>query len=270
MDYDNVEGRNKIFSDFFRKLKDDYKQYKSGYTSREYVLTYVDSRDEIYVCKLARRRNVYINKYVEGSINRTPEEDYPNVLLIVNVKHQIILIENNSGVFVNADTSRKALQNIMIKNFLNKNAIIKFHGINTKSEFLKIISSTDNIYSVRFRLSVPNFLRSASALKDLLNDFKNDTHSNSLEFVFRNDDGNLNAKSEFVSNMACYADCGAGSWEIKYLSDKKRVTTKSGELMKNVNLPIKDDYDDDFYNMVDGVLGMNLDCFEGDDSCEED
>ena len=102
---DNKENRNKIFREFFEQLKND--RLKSSYATREYVLLYVNSEDDVVFCNLARKRSVSLNRVEDYKIVEKCEEDYPYVNVFIDLNHQKILIESNTSVFNNYLTAKK-------------------------------------------------------------------------------------------------------------------------------------------------------------------
>ena len=226
---DNKENRNKIFRDFFEQLKMD--RLKSNYATREYVMLYVDSHDDIVYCNVARKRNISINKVEEYKIVEKSEEDYPYVKVFVDLKHQKFLIECNSTVFNNYDTCKKTIENIIKSNIKEKNATITLNPINKKNVFKKYLDEASYIYSIKFKLNAPNFLDGDSAAEDFLRDVHSTTYGDSVELTIKNESGNLDLKSSGIGSFINYAECGAGVWELKYKSeDSKKLTVKSGEL----------------------------------------
>lgn len=236
---DNKENRNKIFRDFFEQLKND--KLKSNYATREYVLLYVNSNDDIVVCNLARKRNVNLNKVEDYKIVEKQEEDYPYVKVFVDLCHQKFLIEYNTSVFNNYETGKKTIENIIKSNIKEKNATITLNPISKENIFKKYLDSVDYIYSVKFKLTTPNFLDGNTAAEDFLKDVHNITSGDSVELTIKNESGQLNLDSKGIESFVEYAECGAGIWELKYKNNNdKRTTIKSGDLGEFVNIPIDD------------------------------
>lgn len=236
---DNKENRNKIFRDFFEQLKND--RLKSNYVTREYVLLYVDSKDDIVFCNLARKRNVNLNKVQDYKIIEKSEEDYPYVKVFVDLKHQKFLIECNTSVFNNYETGKKTIENIIKSNIKEKNATITLNPISKENIFKQYLESADYIYSIKFKLNTPNFLDGDTAAEDFLKDVHSITSGDSIELTIKNKSGQLNLENSGIESFINYAECGAGIWELKYKNNnEKRTTIKSGDIGEFVNIPIDD------------------------------
>ena len=226
---DNKENRNKLFRGFFEQLKKD--KLKSDYARREYSLLHVTDQDDIFVCHLARKRDVSLNKIEEYKIIKKTEDDYPYVKVFVDLKHQKILIECNTAIFSNYETCKKTIEHIIKHNIKDKNATITLNPICKQNEFKEHISSAEYIYSIKFKLESPNFLDSKNAAKDFVGKFHEDNSSDSLELTIKNKSGKLNLDTVGIESFVEYAECGAGTWELKYKNKgSKQETIKSGKL----------------------------------------
>lgn len=236
---DNKENRNKIFRDFFNQLKKD--KLKSSYAKREYILLYVDDKEDIVYCKLARKKNININGIEDYTIKERTEEHYPYVNIYVELKHQKILIENNSTVFENNETCKKTIENIIKNNIKYKNATITLNPIVKENEFKKHIKNSEYIYSIKFKLNVPNWLEGETAAEDFLKVIHDTTFGDSVELTIKNKTGNLELDSLGINSFVDYSDKGAGKWEIIYKEKGGNKTTiKSGDLNEYVKFSIDD------------------------------
>lgn len=241
---DNKENRNKIFRVFFEQLKQD--KLKSDYAQREYSLLYVDDKEDIFVCHLARKRNVNLNKIEEYKIIEKTEDDYPYVKVFVDLKHQKILIECNTTIFSNYETCKKIIEHIIKHNIKDKNATITLNPICKQNEFKEHINAAEYIYSIKFKLEAPNFLDSTTAAKEFVGRIHEDTSGDSVELTIKNKSGKLNLDTIGIESFVKYAECGAGSWELKCKNNGARQEIiKSGELGEYICISDNDTTIDD-------------------------
>lgn len=232
---DNKENRNKVFRGFFDQLKED--GLKSNYATREYVLFYVDCKDDIVFCNLARKRNINLNKVEGYKLVEKTEEDYPYVNVFVDLKYQKILIECNSSVFNNYETGKKTIENIIKSNIKDRNATITLNPISKENIFKKYLADANSIYSIKFKLNAPNFLDSNTAAEEFVQGVHNTTAGDSVELTIKNKSGDLNLNGTGIESFIKYAECGAGLWELTYKNEnKKRIIIKSGDLGESVDI----------------------------------
>lgn len=230
---DNKVNRNLLFREFFKDLKEE--KLKSIYVRREYILLYICEENDLVHCKLARKRNISINNIDGFELKERIEEDYPYVNVFIELKHQKILIENNTSVFDNVITAKKEIEKIMSSNFYLKNAIIKLNPIVKQNEFEDHIKKYDSIYSIKFKLSVPNWLDGESSAEDFLTDVRNVTFGDSVDLTIKNSTGNLALNNPSINSFVRYSSSGAGTWEMVCKNNnEKRTTIKSGDLNESV------------------------------------
>ena len=246
---DNKINRNRIFRNFFDRLEQD--KLKSSYATREYFLLYVDKKQDIVYCKLARKKDVSLKKMENYKIIEKNEEEYPFVNVFVDLKTQKFLIESNTSVFTNYITAKKTIENIIRNNIKEQNAIITLNPITKENEFKKYLIDADYIYYVKFKLNTPNFLDGRSTAEEWLSDIHEKTAGDEVELTIKNNSGKLNLKNTGISSFVRYAECGAGTWELKYKGDEKRRTIiKSGDLAESIDLYL-DIFDQDYLNVTE-------------------
>lgn len=234
---DSAENRNDLFVSFFKELKEKGTM-ETTYVKRKYIVIFKDESDGVFHCQIARKREVSLNKLNGQEIKETKEEDFPYVNIFVELKSQKILIEVNSSVFDNVDTSKKIIENIMKSYFKYKDVIIEINPITEECEFWNLIEENSKVYKITFDLNVPNWGNTENVAKEFVEDTKK-LGADKTQLVMINNDGNIKPDRKVVGSFIKYISEGAGSWNVKVAGDDNiKYSVKSGERKKKISIEI--------------------------------
>lgn len=238
--YNSHDEKNKLFRKIFTTLKDE--KLTTDYSKRLYQLVYIQEHLGIVYCQLARKRKSTKFKYDNfNNINVIEDEDFPFVNVLIDLKSQKFLIQRNSSVFDNFDTSINVLKKIISKYLADFDAEINFYPITKETDFYYYINNDDfKIYSVNFTLNSPNFLRGHSAAEEFAREVKELSGCEVLEMNVKNGKGGINFDKDFVNSLLEYISAGGGQWKMsyKFLDDTRRQnisSRSSGEFVKIQN-----------------------------------
>lgn len=146
------------------------------------------------------------------------EDDFPPVVWFWDRKEQVILIENKTKVFANANIAAKAFEKIS-NNVQMIESGFRAH-IHPKLEVTAFWESYREflyVNQVQFNLTAPNlFGDTKKEIGDFLHEVVNETNASEFSPLFKNTDGNLTLKpSKWLDAMIDWVAEGAGSWAIK-------------------------------------------------------
>lgn len=235
---DTVESRNKKFIEFFSNLKIK-RVLETSYKKRKYLLIFKEELDNIVHCQIARKREISINEFNDGNIVERVEDDYPYVNIFCDLIGQKILIEVNTSVFENVDTSKKVIENVMSNYYKKMDMVLEIHPITEEHDFKKCFDD-GKVYKISFELNIPNWGNAASAAKELAEDSK-EMGADKLIYSLNNKNGNI-VYNEGMDSFVRYVSEGSGIWKISGRDSSGEKFTVQSE-MKKKKLVLESDRD---------------------------
>lgn len=164
----------------------------------------------------------------DGKMVKRPEVLYPHILFFLFPEEQIILVQRDHSVFSTDLNVFRHLERYLGSQLLLKGLEVVINPLTVKGQFWEILNESEKIYSIRFKLAMPNFLGSTEKdLRDTLNSIKNTTNSTNLDIAVNNSKGELEVSPNgFIQPAVNWSENGAGEWTIRRkLNGKKRAST---------------------------------------------
>lgn len=231
-------SKNKLFRSFFNMIQET-KKFESHYQRRIYYLIFCNKYDNIFHCKLARKKKFQKRDLVENDIVESKDEDYPYVNILVNLNSQKFLIESNTQVFENHITCKSVIENIINTNLKENDIRIVLESILEEENFWNYFNENEKIYNIEFKLISPNIFDTEDDVNKFLKDSEKNVGSNLVNINFCNPEGNLKPNKTGIDSYIKYICAGGGEWRITRLSSngrKERISSKQKN--PKVNVPI--------------------------------
>lgn len=193
----------------------------------EYIMTGMKTiNSRLIYAKLGKRRDIPIHKKTKDDIQNVKEESWPFLQLVLDLKTQIIFIENPNKIFI----SLKQLSNILTE-FLRPSAIPQGYEISielvvNKGAFWETINQYPYLFSIKFELNAPNLFGANSKANESLKEIKDIFNNTSATFVMKNKQGKLKASKNNIQTFIDYCENGGGNWETTVAKEVKKQNTK--------------------------------------------
>lgn len=212
-----------IISDLALNVK---KEWTKG--SKRFLFYGFQNRDYIYIVKFARETNE--NIYIEGDddieIRGIKEAKY--VYLIIDTKHQIILIERNVSVFQQIESSVNILADFFRSQMRAFDYVVNIYPLVSKKKFWNYVDSAEEIYELSLEMNAPNMaLFGNSDTRDVLQQIKETTNNEVLDISFKNKEGRLKVLREALGGYIDYVREVGGKYLLKFKRNGIRETKTS-------------------------------------------
>lgn len=197
---------------------------------RNYLIYGVQNLDNINVMKFARISNEKVYLEGEQDIEEIGIREAKHVIVIIDTKNQIILIERKKSVFQDAFTPTKILQEFFKEKVNQGDYAINIYPLVTQKAFWNYIDAAEGIFELTLELNAPNMaLFGNTKTRKLLSKIKNEMNNEKMEITFKNSDGKLKILKSSVGDYVDYLREVGGKYILKYLRNGV-VETKSSEV----------------------------------------
>ncbi len=211
-----------------------------------------------------------IGKPVEELVNAGPDQffaltkskGYKAAFLAIDTakEQQVIAFVKRNDV-----GNAQAIISTMLKNYVKDRKGVSWHSdveyISLKESFWSAVEEHEGeITELSFEFYPPNGLQSNEAFKILkaLNKVaKEEINSNANKFSFKNDDGSINAKGDFVKSAAEYASEGAGKIMMKK-GNRALFNSRQAKLTKYISkslMPMDGDKKSKILELLNQLFG---------------
>jgi hypothetical protein len=185
-------------------------------------------KDDIYIIKFARETNE--NIYIEGDedieIRGIKEAKY--VYLIIDTKHQIILIERNVSVFKQIKSPVNILADYFRNQMRNFDYVVNIYPLVSKKKFWNYVDSAEEIYELSLEMNAPNMaLFGNSDTRDVLQQIKEVVNNEVFGLSFKNKEGRLKVLREALGGYIEYVREVGGKYMLKFKRNGIRETKTS-------------------------------------------
>lgn len=203
---------------------------KSEWTkgSKRFLFYGFQQKNDINIIKFARETNE--NIYIEGDddieIKEIKEAKY--VYLIIDTKHQIILIERNVSVFQQIESSVNILADFFRNQMRNFDYVVNIYPLVSKKKFWNYVDSAEEIYELSLEMNAPNMaLFGNSDTRDVLQQIKETTNNEVFDISFKNKEGRLKVLREALGGYIDYVREVGGKYILKFKRNGIRETKSS-------------------------------------------
>lgn len=221
----------------------DQKKVSWNYATKRYIFTGIEKFErDIFIIKFARES---INKiYVEDEIDikKTDILEARYVYLIIDIKNQILLIEDKKSIFQDFKTAIKLINTFINEKIKEYNYHLNIFPLATKYTFWQSVSEAEKIYQLTLKLNAPNMAFFANrSTQRILKAIKDEVNNDELDLIFKNSDGNLEVKKTGIGTWIDYIREIGGKYFMKYRENGIMKTLSSNNDIYNVELEIDDE-----------------------------
>ena len=185
--------------------------------NKRYLIYGFQKKNDFFILKYARESNEKI--YIEGEsdieIKGIKEAKY--VFLIIDVKHQVILIERNTSVFNSVRSAINILSDYFRERMREFDYVVNIYPLVSKKSFWNYIDEADEVFELSLLLNAPNmpFLGDPDT-RSVLQKIKDTTNNEEFEIGLRNKEGTLKVVQETLGSWINYIREVGGKYMIKF------------------------------------------------------
>ncbi|MEW6572174.1 MAG: hypothetical protein AB1374_00845 [Bacillota bacterium] len=218
-DQKKVMEPNEILDAFFHNLEHE-KKVTGQIKDRKYLLYFFKKvYPTTFICKFAREMST--KRYNEGAtdIQKREEKDFPFIYIVIDLKTQLILIQQKSSVFRKVDESSRAFSLFLAMVANLHDYEVKVTEITHEYYFWEYVDTADAIYTLKLSMKSPNYFMFDLRAKEFLNGIKELANNTGLNMELENEAGRLTIrKDNLISNFIKYISAGGGHWTLKIRS----------------------------------------------------
>lgn len=221
------KSKEELMIDIIKELALNVKsEWTKG--NKRFLFYGFQNRDNVYIIKFAREslENIYIEGDDDIEIRKINEAKY--VYLIIDTKHQIILVERNVSVFQHIDTSVKTLADFFRIKMRDYDYVVNIYPLVSKKKFWNYVDSAEEIYELSLEMNAPNMaLFGNSDTRNVLEQIKEITNNEVVDISFKNKDGKLIVLKEALGGYIDYVREVGGKYLLKFMRNGIRETKTS-------------------------------------------
>ena len=195
---------------------------------KRYLFYGFQNRDNIFIIKFARetKENIYIEGDDDIEIKGIKEAKF--VFLIIDIEHQIVLVEKNSSVFQQVETSVNILAEYLRSQMRQYDYVVNIYPLVSKKKFWSYVESAEEIYELYLEMNAPNMpLFGNSDTRSVLEEIKKATNNEVLDISLKNKEGSLKILKEALGPYIEYVREVGGKYLLKFMRNGTRETKTS-------------------------------------------
>lgn len=222
------KSKEELITEIVRNLSINTKtEWTKG--NKRYLFYGFQNKDNIYIVKYARVTNEKI--YIEGDkdieIQGIKEAKY--VYVIIDTKHQIILLERNVSVFQSIDNSVNTLADFFRSGMREFDYVVNIYPLVSKKKFWNYVETADEIFELSLVMNAPNMaFFGHEDTRDILQQIKETTNNEEFDISFKNKEGKLKIVKAALGGWIDYVREVGGKYLLKF-SKNGVIETKTSE-----------------------------------------
>lgn len=221
------KSKEELMIDIIKNLANTGKsEWTKG--NKRYLFIGFQHKDDIYIIKFAREsiENIYIEGDDDIEIKKINEAKF--IYLIIDTKHQIILIERNVSVFQHIDSSVNILADFFRTKMRDFDYVVNIYPLVSKKKFWNYVDSAEEIYELSLEMNAPNMaLFGNSDTRDVLKQIKEITNNEVVDISFKNKEGKLTVLKEALGGYIDYVQEVGGKYVLNFMRNGIRETKSS-------------------------------------------
>jgi len=227
--------------------------------NKRYLIYGFQKRNDFFILKYARESNEKI--YVEGEsdIEIKGIKETKFVYLIIDVKHQVILIERNTTVFSSVRSAINILSDYFREKMREYDYVVNIYPLVSKKSFWNYIDEAEEIYELNLLLNAPNMpFLGDSDTRSVLQKIKDTTNNEEFEIGLRNKEGNLQVIQETLGTWINYIREVGGKYIIKFKKNGIEQRKTSYDDTAKTYIPRKktENYSDEELKNIEDKLNL--------------
>lgn len=219
-----LHGLNKkkeeLIVDIFESINNNTKtEWVIG--KKRYLFYGFQKSEHVFIIKFARESNE--NLYLEGDkdIEIKDIKETKFVYLIVDTKHQIILIERNMSIFVSITNSIEVISLYLRRIMKEYDYVVNIYPLVSKTKFWSYVESADEIFELSLELNAPNLPLFGNAdTRKVLQIIKDTTNNEVFDIAFKNKEGKLKIIKDVLGSWIDYIREVGGRYVLKFKNEK--------------------------------------------------
>lgn len=241
--FDN-KSKEEHFSDAIALLRDNKKAQFHHYNSKYFIYFSDSLSDKIHLLTLAKEESY--TKPIEGDLTVLQVTDVrtPFIYVILDVKRQIILIQEKTTVFL-PEYAQARLQDYFTQSLALQSIVVNLEPIVDKKTFWDEVNDADSIEEFDLTLNAPNLFRGRFKASEFVKEVYEDFNISEFTVKFKNKLGQLKLLKENVQDFVALASAGAGTFVLKVIKDGHRKVVKSYQRIVKKSYSIDDIQDID-------------------------
>jgi len=231
---------NEFFTDFFSQIEDMGKVvYKIS--RKKYFFYFIDKIDSnIYLLQFAKEQEIQIPHEGKNSVDLMTDIITPYVNMIVDLKRQIILIENKLVVYSDNETPRARISKLLEQFLHPYDIIINVKEISSSKQFWENINQADQIYNITLDLPPPNLFNGRFEADKLVKEVYGSTHFSDFKIILKSATGGLKILKDAFGSYINLIASGGGSYTVKLLLDGIRDKIGNFKYVRKLIYDVKD------------------------------
>lgn len=227
--------------------------------NKRYLIYGFQKKNDFFILKYARESNEKI--YVEGEsdIEIQGIKETKFVYLIIDVKHQVILIERNTTVFNSVRSAINILSDYFREKMREYDYVVNIYPLVSKKSFWNYIEEAEEIYELNLLLNAPNMpFLGDSDTRSVLQKIKDTTNNEEFEIGLRNKEGNLQVIQETLGTWINYIREVGGKYIIKFKKNGIEQRKTSYDDTAKTYIPRKktENYSDEELKNIEDKLNL--------------
>ncbi|HEY4787164.1 MAG TPA: hypothetical protein VIH57_13995 [Bacteroidales bacterium] len=220
------KSKEELMTDMIRNLALNTKtEYTKG--NKRFLFYGFQEKGDTYIIKFARETDEKI--YIEGESDIEIKEikEAKFVYLIIDTKHQIILLERNVSVFQQIEATINVLADFFRNQMRQFDYVVNIYPLVSKRKFWSYVESAEEIYELSLEMNAPNLFFGNSDTRDILQEIKNTTNNEVFDISFKNKEGKLKIIREALGGYIDYVRDVGGKYLLKFKRNGIRETKTS-------------------------------------------
>jgi hypothetical protein len=208
--------------------------------SKRFLFYGFQSRKNIHILKFAKETNERV--YIEGDddieIHGITEAKF--IYLIIDIKHQIILVERNISVFQDINAATNILAEYFREKMREFDYVVNIYPLVSNKKFWHYVESADKIYELSLVLNSPNMaFFGHEDTRDVLKQIQDTTNNEEFDIAFKSKEGKLRIAKETLGGWIEYVREVGGKYLLKFSKDGAIDTKTSQTDTTKTYIPIK-------------------------------
>lgn len=252
------KSKEELITEIIQSLNDNTKtEWLKG--TKRYLIYGFQKKNDFFILKYARESNEKIYLEGESDIEVLGTKQTKFVYLIIDVKHQIILIERNTSVFNSVASAINILGGYLRDKMREHDYVVNVYPLVSKKSFWNYVEEADEIYELNLVLNAPNMpFFGHQPTRDVLQSIKDTTNNEEVEIGLKNREGTLKIIKNSLESWINYIREVGGRYTLIFKKDGVETRKTSHDDTAKTYIPRRrsGDYDDQELNNIEDKLSL--------------
>lgn len=226
-DVEARKSKETYFAQVIHSLNEEKKSSFFSWGIKYMVFFIKEPLQNVFFVELAKEE-VYM-KPIEGdsSIEEIQDTRTPFINIIIDLKRQILLIQDKTALFNNVDVPKVKIESFFSERLSEKQITVYLKPITDKNEFWSEVETLDNISEFDLTLNAPNLFKGRFKASEFVKEVYEMYNISEFKVSLKNKMGKLSIMKENLQDYISLASAGAGKYVLKAIRDGKRVLLTS-------------------------------------------